>query len=183
MSAFLGVDGACTPFDATFDGGARSRGNLSVAGAGAALWGPLNLHGYRTLLARATIALPAETSAQIAEAWGCRVALDLLLQVLADDRSARVSGDNLAVVRFCADQGRLRRPSMQAALAPALARVLGTGWGIEWLAVRRRLNQAADALATMGVFRAFRLAESGHVAPSLLVEWLPAAAPYLRPEA
>ena len=40
-----------------------------------------------------------------------------------------------------------------------------------WLAVRRRFNAMADALATRGVLRATALRSQGHFAPELAVEW------------
>ena len=62
-----------------------------------------------------------------------------------------MSGDNLAVVRYGAGQGMLRREAMFSRLDGRLGALLSRGWDIQWRAVRRRLNRAADALATVGV--------------------------------
>ena len=46
---------------------------------------------------------------------------------------------------------------MQAHLDLPLADAAEAGWTLQWQAVRRRLNRAADALATVGVHWAARL--------------------------
>ena len=172
MRPFLGGTVASTPWEVSFDGGARDIGGVRVAGAGAVLWAQCDgLSGYRCA-ARATVALPAEEHAQVAEAWGGRVALDLLLRTQADLRLARVIGDNLGVIRYGAGEARLRRPAMQSVLEPLLGRIALAGWGLSWQAVRRRLNGAADALATDGVHWAASLARAGVTEPRLHIEWL-----------
>ena len=138
----------------TFDGGAQSTGRPGgrVAGAGAILWGPVGLDGRRPQLARTVLALPGVPHAQEAEAGGCGEGLDLLLaHRTATMRRVLVSGDNLAVVRYCAGTGRLRREAMFARLDYRLGALLSQGWNIQWRAVRRQLNKAADRLATAGV--------------------------------
>ena len=138
----------------TFDGGARgaTRPGRRIAGAGATLWGPVGPDGRRPQLARTILALPEGPHAQEAEAGGCGEALDLLLAHHgAATRRVLISGDNLAVIRYCAGTGRLRREAMFARLDYRLATLLSQGWNIQWRAVRRRLNQATDSLATAGV--------------------------------
>ena len=127
--------------------------------------------GGREVLARTTVALPDVQHAQEAEAWGCCVALELLEAANPEIRRARVAGDNLAVVRYCAAEGRLRRPAMQCLLGGPLARLATGGWAVDWLAVRRRLNRAADELATEGVFRAAALAAEGRHGPDIVTRW------------
>ena len=103
-------------------------------------------------MARTILALPRVPHAQEAEASGCGEGLDLLLALDgAFPRRVLVSGDNLAVVRYCAGAGRLRKEAMYARLDYRLGALLARGWHIEWRAVRRRLNKAADRLATAGV--------------------------------
>ena len=98
------------------------------------------------------VALPDVPHAQEAEAAGCGAALDLLLhQGRRLPRRAIISGDNLAVVRYGAGLGRLRRDAMFSRLDGRLGALLCRGWTLTWRAVRRRLNSAADALATGGV--------------------------------
>ena len=61
---------------------------------------------------------------------------------------------------------------MQAQLEAALATTLSQGWHLTWQAVRRRLNQAADALATEGVLWARDLAAQGVTTVSTRTTWL-----------
>ena len=84
-----------------------------VAGAGAILWGPPGPDGEWHIVARAVVALLGVVHAQTVEAEGCAAALDLLALCGATLRAARVIGDTLAVVRYSAAQGRLRRPRAQ----------------------------------------------------------------------
>ena len=107
------------------------------------------------------MALPDSGCSQTAEAWGARMAIDLVCSSNADRRHSRICGDNLAVVRFCAGQARLRRPAMQSVIEPGLARLALEGWAAQWLAVRRRLNMAADAVATGAAHWAARLRAGG----------------------
>ena len=89
----------------------------------------------------------------------------LLLRERPDgERRVRISGDNLAVLRHCASQGRLHKPCTQAVLEPVLARLASGGWRVSWQAVRRRSNMAADAEATDGVVWAARLRRDGVLA-------------------
>ena len=117
------------------------------------------------------VALPGEAYAQVAEAWWCRLALELLQAVHADPRTARMVGDNLAVIRYGAGTQRLRRTALQQVVDAALPTTLAAGWILDWLAVRRRFNQAADAVATEAVQWAHRLRRQGERAPSQRVEW------------
>ena len=117
--------------------------------------------------------LPCRASA--AHRWprlgGSRLAMGLLLACGTEHRRVRASGDNLAVVRYCAAQGRLRRPAMQAVVEPGLAALSRGGWDVAWQAVRRRLNVAADAAATEAVQWAGRLREGGATEPRVRVRW------------
>ena len=60
---------------------------------------------------------------------------------------------------------------MQAQLELSLGNVLTQGWSITWQAVRRRLNTAADALATAGVHWAAQLADAGHYTTQTQIQW------------
>ena len=148
-----GGSGAIFGLEATFDGGVRKLHGSRVGGAGAVLWGLDGRSGLLRCLALASMALPEVGDSQVAEAWGAHL-VPLLLrgQGLGGERRVRISGDNLAVVRHCAAQGRLRRPCAQAVLEPALARVAAGGWRVSWQAIRRRSNMAADGEATARVF-------------------------------
>ena len=139
-----------------------------VAGAGAVLWGPVQPDGTRAVLRVARVSLPGEEYAQVAEAWGLRLALLLLLGDLGGTRrSARIVGDNLAVVRYGASQGRLHQPDMQGVLEQVLARVLLLGWDLQWAAVRQRFNQAADYQAGLAVDEAEARKGRGETAPGV----------------
>ena len=169
MSHVLNGHCAGLPLEITFDGGTRSADGRLVSGAGAVLWGPACLDGTRMVLARASVALPGTQLAVVAEAWGCRVGLDLLLQCQPSLRACRVVGDNLAVVRYGAGHGRTRRTEVQAVLEGALGRATALGWRLSWLAVNRRLNEAADAAASRGLARAATLAGGGLFEPQVEV--------------
>ena len=166
-SHVLGNDEDHDAFLLTFDGGARAVERLPgarAAGVGAILWGPADAAGRRRRVAQTIVALPEVPYAQEAEAAGCGAALDLLLQVGRHaTRRVVVSGDNLAVVRYAAGVGRLRREAMFARLDGRLGSLLSRGWHMAWRAVRRRLNVAVDGLATSGVRWAAALARAGRV--------------------
>ena len=157
---FPDVDTIQYPYEVTFDGGARNVDLArKVAGAGATLWyfppdGEAPRH-----LASTVVALPGCDNAQVAEATACRAALALLTYTNGR-RAARVIGDNLAVVRYGAGTGRFQRVALQAQMELSLAPLAQRGWALQWHAVRRRLNKAADRLATLGVFWAAVLARS-----------------------
>ena len=127
------------------------------------VWGPQVLGGERPILARATVAIPSQRHAEYAEALGCRAPLRCLANSGALVRAARVVGNSPAVVRYCAQVGRLRLPALQALLEGPLCDAYAMGWQLEWLALRRMLNTEADALATDGVFWASRLTEGGEM--------------------
>eukprot|EP00974_Lingulodinium_polyedra_P045562 4368679-Lingulodinium_polyedra.AAC.1 len=48
-----------------------------------------------------------------------------------------IAGDNLGVVRYCADTGRARDPQLHGVLDDPLARAACSARRIHWLAVRR----------------------------------------------
>ena len=147
-------------FVVTFDGGARDLDGR-VAGAGACLWGNMEQYGDRRPLAHAFVALPDEQHAQVAEAWGCAAAIKILMAHANCSSRILFAGDNLAVVRFAAAQGFLKRPSMAGPLHTYLSRLSLTGHLSTWIAVRRRHNKAADALATHALSLALDLRERG----------------------
>ena len=140
-----------------FDGGVRELQGQRVGGAGATLWVLCPWSGRRFCVVTAVVALPGVDDSQEAEPWGARMALMLVRERGEGVRRARISGDNLAIVRYCAHQGRLLRPGTQALLGDALTNLCEGGWQVAWQAVRRRLNMAADAAATEGVFWAGRI--------------------------
>ena len=172
------VDTVLFPYEITFDGGARyvdagagpEGPDRKVAGAGATLWHFPPDGGEPVQLASVVIALPASDNAQVAEATGCRAGLALLPHT-SGRRAARVVGDNLAVVRYGAGTGRFRGLNLQAQMELALAPLAQRGWTLQWHAVRRRLNKAADRLATLGVFWAACLRRHGHERTSVYTVW------------
>ena len=160
------------PLEVTFDGSTREVAGRRVSGAGAMLWGPACQDGSTAVLARATVALPDVQLPSVAEAWGCRVGLELMMGCDPSLRACRVVGDNLAVVRYCAGHGCLRRPEVQAVLGDVLVRAASCGWHLAWMVVSRRLNQAADAAAAQGSLGAAELAARGSFAPLVNI-WRP----------
>ena len=121
-------------------------GEWQTAGAGATLW-DMTTDTYPICVARAYIALPPGTTAQVAEAHGCRLGVHLLLGMDREKR-ARIVGDNLGVIRYGAGTQRFRALHMQGIMEDTVTRVAKAGLRLDWQAVRRRLNTAADALAT-----------------------------------
>ena len=102
------------------------------------------------MIKRAVIGLHGESHAQATEAYGCRVGLRLLLDIRSGTRVTRVAGDNFNVVRYCASEGRIRKPHIQDLLEGPLGDCAARGWAVNWAAVRRRENEAADGAATGG---------------------------------
>ena len=162
--------------EVTFDGGARAVGGRRVAGAGAILWGPAAADGARQPVARAVAALPAVSHTPEAEAWGCRIALELLAAAQPAIRHARVVGDCINVVRYGAGESRMRRQAVQSLLEGPLGQLVSAGWRLDWLVVRRQLNEAAHEAATEGVARAAARAAQGADAPQVEVDWMGGAA-------
>ena len=107
------------------------------------------------------VAIPWNATAQMAEAMGCCAALALLRRAQGGPRRARIVGDNLAVIRYGAATASLSAIPQQAVLEVALIDAYTAGWRLEWQAVRRHLNTAADALATEGICLAAREALEG----------------------
>ena len=96
-----------------------------------------------------------------AEAWGLSAAADLLLAYGWSERWVRISGDCLMVVRFCAEQGRMREYSAQRVAERALARIAGAGWSCAWTVIPRKHNDAADSVAKRARGRAVGISGSG----------------------
>ena len=168
----LSFEDAEWPWELTFGGGARTVRGHVTAGAGATLWRHEAGGGHPHLVAEAWAALPAGGGAQLAEAVGCRLALGLLRRVRCAIAAVRIVGDNLAVLRYGAGTARMRRPALQAQLEAAIASALERGWRLCWQAVRRRLNQAADARATQALDWAADLAASGQWGMQATDRWL-----------
>ena len=117
------------------------------------------------------IALPGSDNAQFAETTGCRAGLGLLPGAEPDVCAARIAGDNLAVVRYGAGTGRYRRLQLCDQMDQGLRPLAERGWQLNWIAIRRRLNKAADRLATLGVFWAARLKAAGSNAVTVWTVW------------
>eukprot|EP00969_Alexandrium_andersonii_P024113 1052535-Alexandrium_andersonii.AAC.1 len=63
----------------TFDGGSRDSHCGRASGAAAVLWSAPGLGGGRRPVRSSSVALPAVASSPEAEAWGCRLALELAI--------------------------------------------------------------------------------------------------------
>ena len=153
------------PVPATFDGGARRVDGVAHAGAGATLW-LRTATGPPRCVAMAFLALPNGDNAQLAEAMGGRLAINLLRTSAADRRQATIAGDNLQVVRYCAGTSRLHSPDLHEHLDQGLADLAVESWDVTWVAVRRRLNRAADACATAALQWAAHLASTPGSSPT-----------------
>eukprot|EP00972_Heterocapsa_arctica_P012914 1897139-Heterocapsa_arctica.AAC.1 len=66
-------------------------------------------------------------------------------------------GDNLAIIKYAASQGRLRHPSMQLVLDSPLKELVMTGWETCWFAVRSKVNSAAHTCANDALLHAHSL--------------------------
>ena len=86
-------------------------------------------------------------------------------------RAARIVGDNLPVISYGVCTARLRRLHLQAHMEQGLGDTLMQGWTLTWQAVRRRLNRAADALATDGLRWAAQLRQLGNLSMQVRVTW------------
>ena len=98
-------------------------------------------------IAEAAISIGSKTSPTCAEAWGLSAAADFLLAYSGSERRVHISGDCSMLVRFCAEQGRMREFLAQRVAERALARFAGAGWSCAWTIVPRKHNCAADSVA------------------------------------
>ena len=148
----------------SFDGGARRTGGgvdlpeeePPVAGAGAAIWSETDAEGHRECLAQITISAPRLRSSMLAEAAGLAYGVLTLAQVCSHPGPIAILGDNLPIIQLGACNSRLRSDPVWAEVEDALMLLARRQWKPQWHAVRRHLNRAADALATMGVIDALR---------------------------
>ena len=154
VSHFPDQDMHSWPLEVSLDGGARNFGDHPKgAGAGATLWHHPPDGGAPTLLASCVLAMPDVDNAWIAAASGCRAALALLAATQGGRGcAAQIVGNNLAVIRYVVGNSRFRRLVLQARLEQRLGPLAATGCSLSWQAVRRRLDKAADRLATRGAF-------------------------------
>ena len=144
-------------------------GDWQTAGAGATLW-DMRTSAFPVCVARAYIALAPGTTAQVAEAHGCRLGVRLFLG-WAKEKRARIVGDNLGVIRYGAGTQRFRALRMQGIMEDTVTQVARAGLRLEWQAVRRRLNTAADALATAAQAWCKDIQQRGDKLPSEYIEW------------
>jgi hypothetical protein len=140
----------------SFDGGTKD----GSSGAAAVLWLRQGRDQWEKT-ATASLPLPSESNSQVAEAWGLKLAIHLLIHSGASPKWGRTIGDCLSVVRYGASQGLLRRPEVQTVLEPSLNQLAAAGWVLEWIAVHGRHNTCAHDLATQARKDAKALAEAG----------------------
>ena len=159
----------------SFDGGARHRSPETslpsdgprAVGAGAALWGPMDLRGHRNCIAQVALAVPSLSCSMHAEAIGLRSGLALVFLILGNPNGLSVVGDNLPVLRLAATNGRVRTPGIWETLEAPLMFSALQDWDCRWTAVRRHLNSTADGLATLGTHAAVNSAARGVFDPSI----------------
>ena len=97
--------------------------------------------------------------------------MDLVRASDAPIKVARIAGDNLQAIRFCAGTARLHAPALHEHLDQGLSDLAVEGWKVTWHAVRRRPNTAADGCATAGLLWAAHLAASGIATVAVCVQW------------
>ena len=101
------------------------------------------------------------TSSLVAEAWGARLALDLIINhtcahgVCAE--SIACGGDNPPVVRYCRGTGRTGNPEIAGVLEQALGKLATVTGPIQWAIIPRRLNKSAHMLARAAALRAHQM--------------------------
>ena len=137
------------------DGSAKGR----TAGACAMLWS-MGDHGRWRRFGVAAISIGSKTSPTAATAWGLSAATDLLLAHGGTDRKVHISGDCSMLLRFCAEQGRMREFVAQGIAERALARLAGAGWSCIWTIVPRKHNCAADFVAKFARIRVLARADA-----------------------
>ena len=90
------------------------------------------------------------------EANAGALALQLLAWYVSGEREAgrdsgllraRVVGDNVQVVRYCASQCRLRSFASREPVDAAWCSAVAQGWALDWRLVRRQLNVHAHELS------------------------------------
>ena len=153
----------------SFDGGARTQGNgykieegePPIAGAGAAIWDEAGVDGRRRCLAQLIISTPRLRSSMLAEAAGLAYGILFLASACGWPGQMGILGDNLPIVRLAAGNAKLRSNPVWREVEEALMIVARRRWRPDYHAVRRHLNKAADALATLGVFKALELWSEG----------------------
>jgi hypothetical protein len=150
----------------SFDGGTKD----GSSGAAAVLWLREGRDQWLKA-ATATLPLPKENSSQVAEAWGLKLAIYLLIHSGASPKWGRTIGDCLSVVRYGASQGLLRKPEVQSVLEPSLHQLAAAGWVLEWIAVHGRHNSCAHELATQARKDAKALAEAGTGEQAPTIVW------------
>ena len=134
----------------TFDGALARNGDLWCAGAAAVARGPRQTSGRRVVLAAWSVALPDVDTASPAEAWGARLAIDLLLTVrqrVTHHGPPAIGGDNGPIVRLCLGTGRTASPSTNAIVADSLNRLASEGLMPRWIIIPRTCNDRAHNLA------------------------------------
>ena len=164
------LPGHNAPWQVSFDGGRRSASGRhdspdQVAGAGAALWGPIGRDGSRPCVAQLVLSLPHIGDSMVAEAFGFRGALGLAAAFQCT-RDLDVVGDNLPILRMAAACGRLTAADPWRTVEAPLMRAAADAWGTRWYAVRRCFNRHADALATRGVEGSIAAVERGDRRPA-----------------
>ena len=168
---------ALAPYEVFFNGGTCTRDGTPAAGAGAILWHIHSL-GPPTCIARAILAIPCHSSAPLAEAHACGLALHLLTSLAREHWEshgstlrARLVGGCIPVIRYAAAQARFRSANQRAPVDLGLGTTSAIGWNIEWQAVHRRHNSHAHALAQIAVVWANDLRLRGELDCRTQIEW------------
>ena len=153
------LDDVLLPLEVDFDGSAYTEG---YGGSGISVWAHNAAGGSPVQLLTATMAISFPVDSMTAEALGGRLGLGVLLDLSPRRRAARMVGDNLPVVRFGANNARLRRTRMHMQLEDSIASILDQGWKLQWYAVPRRLNEEANRLAREGAAEARNILRSNN---------------------
>ena len=141
------------PIEITFDGAtAKTDSGAVVGGAAAIAILVMPRHDDTTdgTIARLAVAIPAPASQSIAEAWGARLACEIISQHprrIPRRFAFRVGGDNQPTVRYCRNTGRLHGAVEVDTLDAALSALAADKRHTEWVVIPRKANEEANTCA------------------------------------
>jgi len=149
----MGIGADAEAYEVAFDGTSLRLRGVRCAGAGVAIWKTTG-GGRPRLIARVWLALPEGTTALMAEAHACRLAMQTLGGLGAEIRTARVMGDNPIIINHCGNSRNTRDPEVAEVMDRALTCLAQAGWTLRWSWIDRRANSVAHDTAKVGARRA-----------------------------
>ena len=147
----------------TFDGSTRAAHGVTYGGAAAVLWARQTQPGTRKILQVAQVSLPFPTTANIAEAWGARLATLLALRhnLHRPGDTTLLCGDAPVIVRYCGGYGHSRSAGVHAVLGEPLGMLAASGRDVTWVLIPRDRNTTGHEFAGAASRQAQALASAG----------------------